>query len=179
MGKFGLVILTAGMVASSAQAHVVFNQTNVTPGALTTLELRVTHGCEGAATKEVRIKMPVGVTRVTPRALAGWQVAITKRPLPAPVTLHGETITETVDTIIWSGGSFPDVSYQQFELRALMPENAGTTLYFPVEQICETGATSWSQIPATPAGWGALRTPAPFVTLSATPQAPAPRGHRH
>jgi periplasmic copper chaperone A len=179
MGKFGWIILAAGLLATSAQAHVVFNQTSLVPGALTTLELRVTHGCEGAATTEVRLKLPAGVTRVTPRALAGWQVSVTKRPLPAPVTLHGETITETVDTIIWSGGSFPDIAYQQFEVRAMMPANAGTALYFPVEQICETGNTSWSQIPASPAGWGALRTPAPYVTLSGGQPTPAPRGHRH
>lgn len=176
------IIAFASFVATGVQAHVVFNQTNVAPAALTTLEVRVTHGCEGSPTKEVRLKLPEGVTRVTPRALDGWQVAVTKRPLATPVTLHGETITQTVDTIIWSGGSFPDFAYQQFEVRAMMPNAAGTTLYFPVEQICESGQISWSQIPATPAGWGALREPAPFVTLVA-PNAPlppsAPRAHRH
>jgi periplasmic copper chaperone A len=168
--------------ATGAQAHVVFNQSNAAPAALTTLELRVTHGCDGSPTKEVRLKLPDGVTRVTPRALAGWQVAVTKRALSAPVTLHGETITQTIDTIIWSGGSFPDLAYEQFEVRAMMPNAAGRTLYFPVEQICESGQTSWSQIPATPAGWGALREPAPFVTLTsptATAPTAAPRAHRH
>jgi periplasmic copper chaperone A len=177
------VLVIASMVAAtfaaSAQAHVVFNQTNVAPAALTTLELRVTHGCNGSPTKEVRLKLPNGVTRVTPRALAGWQVAETKRPLQTPVVMHGETITQTVDTIVWSGGSFPDFAYQQFEVRAMMPNAPGTTLYFPVEQICENGSTSWSQIPATPAGWGALREPAPFVTLSGGAPAAASRGHRH
>jgi periplasmic copper chaperone A len=179
MRVFGLAIFAVGFALSPASAHVVFNQSDVTAGALTTLELRVTHGCDGAATKEVRLKMPEGVIRVTPRALAGWQVAVTKRPLPVPLTFHGETITQTVDTIIWSGSSFPDYAYQQFEVRAMMPNGVGTTLYFPVEQICETGATSWSQIPATPEGWGALRSPAPFVKVSARAPATLPSGHKH
>jgi periplasmic copper chaperone A len=171
-----LFIVVATLLATSAQAHVVFNQTSATPAALTTLELRITHGCNGSPTKEVRLKIPEGVTRVTPRSLAGWQVGVTKRALVPPVTLHGETITQTLDVVTWAGGSFPDFAYQQFEIRAMMPNSPGTTLYFPVEQICESGSTSWSQIPATVSGWGALREPAPFVTLGAVPAA---SGHRH
>lgn len=164
--------------STGASAHVVFNQANVAPNALTTLELRVTHGCDGAPTKEVRVTIPNGITRVTPRALSGWQVAVSKRRLPMPVTLHGETVTETINTITWSGGSFPDFAYQQFEIRAMMPNEPGKMLYFPIEQICETGKISWSQIPAAPAGVGTLREPAPFVTLSSAPLAQQ-RGHRH
>jgi periplasmic copper chaperone A len=173
------IIAIASLLAPAAQAHVVFNQTNATPAALTTLELRVTHGCDGSPTKEIRVKLPEGVTRVTPRALAGWNVAINKRRLATPVVLHGTTVTETIDSITWTGGSFPDFAYQQFEVRAMMPNTPGATLYFPVEQICETGSTSWSQIPATPAGGRALRDPAPSLTLSAPPVAPRPGGHQH
>jgi periplasmic copper chaperone A len=172
------VFIAASLVAGHANAHVVFNQNVLPPATLATLELRVTHGCDGSATKEVRVKLPEGVTRVTPRALAGWQVAVTKRQLPSPVTLHGQTVTETLDTVIWSGGSFPDFAYQQFEIRAMMPSQPNRTLYFPVEQICESGQLSWSQIPVTPAGWSALKEPAPFVTTgSANAQATSSRHH--
>jgi periplasmic copper chaperone A len=166
-------------LSNSASAHVVFNQSTVAPNALTTMEVRVTHGCDGAPTKEVRVKIPDGVTRVTPRALSGWQVAISKRRLAQPVTLHGGTVQETTDTITWSGGSFPDFAYQQFEIRAMMPNEPGKVLYFPVEQICETGKISWSQIPATSAGAGVLKEPAPFLTLMGAPAVPARGGHRH
>jgi periplasmic copper chaperone A len=165
--------------ATSAQAHIVFNQANVEPGALTTLELRVTHGCDGSPTKEVRLKIPDGVTRVTPRAIPGWQISLNKRALANPVRLHGQTVTETLDTIVWHGGSFPDFAYEQFEIRAMMPNTPNQTLYFPVEQICEAGQISWSQIPATPAGWGALKDPAPFVTIGASPRTAPAGGHRH
>jgi periplasmic copper chaperone A len=175
------MIAVVCLCSTSAQAHVVFNQTNVAPAELTTLELRVMHGCDGSPTKEVRVKIPDGVTRVTPRALAGWSVALTKRRLATPVVLHGATVTEVVDTITWRGGSFPDYAFEQFEIRAMMPASPGTTLYFPVEQVCETGSNAWSQVPTTPAGWGALKEPAPFVTLTGSPAtAPAmPKGHRH
>jgi periplasmic copper chaperone A len=172
-------VLTA-VCSTSASAHVVFNQSNLAPNALATLELRVTHSCDGASTKEVRVKIPDGVTRVTPRAVSGWQVAVTKRRLPQPVTLHGETVRETIDTVTWSGGSFPDFAYQQFEVRAMMPNEPGKVLYFPVEQICETGKISWSQIPTTPSGGASvLKEPAPFLTLTGAPAAPARGGHRH
>lgn len=182
MGVFMRLVLVFGIIAAGAStgasAHVVFNQASVSANALTTLELRITHGCDGAATKEVRVTVPNGVTRVTPRALSGWQVGVAKRRLPMPVTLHGETVTETIDTITWSGSSFPDFAYQQFEIRAMMPNEPGKVLYFPVEQICETGKISWSQIPASPASARALAQPAPSLTLSSGTTGPQ-RGHRH
>jgi periplasmic copper chaperone A len=182
MKSVTLSVALACAVTSTASAHVVFNQTNLAPNALATLELRVTHGCNSSPTNQVTITLPQGVTRVTPRAMAGWEIQVTKRRLQAPVNLHGETMTETIDTITWRGGSFPDFTYQQFEIRAMMPSLPGTTLYFPVQQSCAEGAISWSQIPQTQQGWGSLATPAPFVTLSTVTTGSAPAtiaSHRH
>jgi periplasmic copper chaperone A len=173
----GAVMLNLG--ATGAFAHVVFNQSTLAPAALATLELRVTHGCNGSPTTLVQVKIPEGVTRVTPRALAGWQISETKRRLPTPVMMHGETVTETVESITWSGGSFPDFAYQQFEIRAMMPARPGAALYFPVEQTCASGSHSWSQIPAAGAN---VESPAPSITLSGpaiNSAAERPKAHRH
>jgi periplasmic copper chaperone A len=176
-------VLAAGALALAlggpASAHVVFNESLVKPGEMATLQLRVTHGCGGTPTREVRVKVPEGVTRVTPRMIPGWQVSVVKRALPAPVTLHGETVRETVDTLVWSGGSLPDVAYEQFELRAHMPATAAGPLYFPVEQICDTGRIDWTNVPARVEDWGRTANPAPYVRLaSAAANGPAPKQRR-
>lgn len=172
------VLLLSLIMPQAATAHVVFNEAQVKPGELATFGLRVTHGCSGTPTTEIRVHLPEGITRVTPRALSGWDVSVVKRPLPAPVTLHGQTLTETVASLIWRGGAVPDFAFEQFEFRALVPQTPGATLYFPVEQICADGRHDWKAIPATPAEWGALKEPAPFVTIAQEPVAKA-KGHHH
>lgn len=177
--RLSLVAIVASLIlVQPASAHVVFNETQVKPGELTTFGLRVTHGCAGAPTTEIRIHLPDGISRVTPRVLTGWDLSVEKRPLPAPVSLHGQTITETVATLIWRGGAVPDFAFEQFEFRALVPPTPGATLYFPVEQICANGRHDWKAIPATLAGWGALKEPAPFVTIAQEPS-PRAKGHQH
>jgi uncharacterized protein YcnI len=172
------LVAAACAIPGLAGAHVVFNQSQARPGELVTLEMRITHGCDGAPTREVRIKMPAGVIRVTPRMIPGWQVAVTRRALPAPVVLHGETVRETVDAIVWSGGDLPDLAYEQFEFRAQMPASATGPLYFPVEQICTVGRIDWTTIPARAEDWGRTPNPAPMVRLTPSPPATT-AGHRH
>jgi periplasmic copper chaperone A len=161
-----------------ALAHAVINQTTAEPGTLITAEARITHGCAGQATNAVTITMPEGVTRVTPRAMSGWTVAVTMRDLPAPITLHGQQITQTVDTITWTGGSVPDFAWEQFEFRFQAPATPGRVLYFPLVQTCATASERWINIPSTIADWGRTPDPAPYIQLNDTPSARR-GGHSH
>ena len=52
--------------------------------------------------------------------------------LPSPM---GETLTEGVREISWSGAELPDDSYDEFTFRVrLTPGLAGQTIHFPVVQ---------------------------------------------
>ena len=180
--RLSLILLAATLpltvLPSSGLAHAVFNQTSAEAGSLVTAQARITHGCDGQATHTVTITMPQGVTRVTPRVIPGWTVSVTKRPLATPLRLHGQTITETVDTITWTGGSVPDFAFEQFEFRFAAPAEPGRTLYFPLVQTCANGTEAWDQIPARIEDWGRTADPAPYITLSAPPAARR-GGHSH
>lgn len=152
-------------MTQSANAHVIFNEMEAPAKAFHTAQLRVMHGCAGSPTTSVTINIPDGVTRVTPRALTGWNVSINMKKLETPMTLHGFEVTETVGSITWSGGRFEDFAYEQFEMRMMMPDKPGLRLEFPVHQKCETGELHWNQIAKPDADPWSLDEPAPFITL--------------
>jgi hypothetical protein len=91
------------------------------------------------------------------------------RTLDEPVEAgHGETISEVVDTISWEGGPLPVDQLTRFGMSVKLPDDIGTTLYFPAVQECETGETRWIQIPAEGQSEADLDEPAPAVSLVAT-----------
>lgn len=164
--KYTVLGTLAGLsFASMASAHVVFNDPVAEPGAFHTAQLRVMHGCDGQPTDRVRISIPDGVTRVTPRVVPGWDVAVEMRELDTPILLHGFEVSEVVGALVWSGGSFPDFSYEQFEFRAMLPNETGRRLDFTVSQGCGDLSLEWDDI-ASPEGdpWS-LDEPAPFIRL--------------
>ncbi|UZE49035.1 YcnI family protein [Rhodopseudomonas sp. P2A-2r] len=158
-------------LAAPAVAHVTARPDEATAGAYFQTAFNVGHGCDGSATVAVRVKMPEGVLSVKPQMKPGWTVEIKKRTLAAPQpSLHGKTITETVDEISWRGGPLPDSMYDTFGVNMKLPDTPGQTLYFPVVQECEKGANRWIEIPAAGEGAEKLHEPAPGVRLK--PKAP-------
>ncbi|MGB3457174.1 MAG: YcnI family protein [Litorimonas sp.] len=160
----GLAVIT--LLAGQASAHVVFNVDEAKAGAFHTAQLRVMHGCEGQPTDRVRIVMPDGVTRVTPRVVSGWDISVEMRTLDEPILLHGFEVEEVVGALIWSGGSFPDFAYEQFEFRAMLPDEPGRRLDFVVNQGCGDLRLDWDDIAAPDADPWALDEPAPYITLT-------------
>jgi uncharacterized protein YcnI len=152
-------------VSAPAGAHVVFANPEVVAGGRATAALRIGHGCEGTATTSIAVTIPEGVTRVSPRALAGWTITIETRQLERPVMQHGFEVNEVVSRIVWSGGSVPDDNYEEFEFRFSAPDTPNQTIYFPVEQRCERGAWNWTSIPAAGDRWEDMDTPAPFFRI--------------
>jgi uncharacterized protein YcnI len=91
-------------------------------------------------------------------------------PYPEPVRYFETTLTQGVREISWSGGRLPDEWYDEFVFRGRLPEaEAGTMVYFPVVQECETGAHRWIEIPAPGKSADDYREPAPGVRLKAKP----------
>ncbi len=111
--------------------------------------LRVGQGCEGAATTAIRVHIPDGVITAKPMPKPGWTIETTTGVYVEPVELHGETLTEGVREISWSGGELPDDWYDEFTFRARLTDGlAGQTVYFPVIQECGDAVTRWIEIPA-------------------------------
>lgn len=161
---FGLVfyVLATGV----GQTHAVINETEAYANEFSFITIRITHGCDQAPTREVRVRIPEGVTRVSPRFEAGWTVEKRMRKLAEPYENEvGQQVTETVDEIVWQGGSLPDGYYGEFQLRVLMPDAPGTTLWFKTIQNCDEGTIRWIEVPAPGQNPYDLDKPSPFIRL--------------
>ena len=167
-----IALALIGLVAMpQAQAHAVINEGTAEAGTFSFITLRITHGCGSSPTTQIRMKIPDGVIRVSAKFMESWTVEKRMRTLEEPYKDEaGNLVTETVDEIIWSGGSLPDGYYGEFQVRALMPDEPGRVLWFKTIQDCEQGTIRWIEVP-TRDGQSPyeLKEPSPFVRLVEQP----------
>ena len=160
------------VVATSAvvYAHAVVNESELPAGTLQFITVRITHGCGALPVKQVRVAIPEGVIRVSPRYTPGWEVTKKMRKLDKPFAGEGgQMIMETVSELTWTGGPLPDGYYGEFQIRAMLPNEPGRTLYFKTIQTCEKGEIRWIEEPKAGQDPMSLKEPSPFVKLVAAP----------
>ena len=98
--------ITVGLAAAAlalpatAQAHVTANPSEAPAGGYAKFDFRVPHGCEGAATRSVTVRLSEGSTSVKPQVVPGWEISTKTGELREPVELHGERITEAVTEVL-------------------------------------------------------------------------------
>jgi periplasmic copper chaperone A len=160
-----LAAVAALVAAPTAAAHVTANPREAVAGEFAMIAFRVPHGCEDSPTTSLTVRIPDGVVSVTPQSVPGWRVTTKSGKLAQPVDLHGETITEGVQEVTWSGGSLDPHQFLDFGISMRMPDTPGETVWFPAIQRCEQGQTRWIQIPVS--GEPEPDEPAPGVTLVA------------
>jgi uncharacterized protein YcnI len=80
------------------------------------------------------VRIPAGVVSVKPQVKTGWDITIVEGTLPEPVDYFGETITEGVLSVTWTGGLLEDRFMDTFGMSVKLPAGAGGTLYFPAVQ---------------------------------------------
>jgi uncharacterized protein YcnI len=163
-----LIILFAGaalIAAPAAAAHVTANPSTAPGGSVSKIQFQVGHGCEGSPTTTVTVRIPAGVGNVKPEVEPGWSITTEEGKLPEPVEVFGETVTEGVTEVTWSGSSLADDQFTDFGISMLLPDKAGETLYFPVVQRCQQGIHRWITIPVE--GQEEPDEPAPGVELTA------------
>lgn len=152
--KFRTLIASATAAAAliivpSAIAHVTVSATNLEAGGYSTLTIAVPHGCEGAATTKLELKLAEGTTSFTPGRTAFWTGKVTTKKLDEPITnAHGEEITEVPETVTYTASKpLPDGQLDLISNSIKLPDTEGDA-YFPIIQTCEGGkSTSWTQIP--------------------------------
>lgn len=174
-GRVGLVAGIAAVAAlgtaGTAAAHVAASG-DVHAGQSSLVTLAFSHGCDGSATSEVRIRMPETVPAVAPTINPGWDVTKVMEDLDAPVEgPHGEQITERVAEVVYTAKVPVADGYRDtFVLSFTAPDTPGETLYFPTIQTCEEGETAWIEIPAEGQDHDDLESPAPSVEIVAAEQ---------
>jgi uncharacterized protein YcnI len=149
-------------VALPAAAHITIPESGVPAGGSAVIHFRVPHGCEGAATDTIEVQLPDGVVSGQPEYIPGWTVE-TEMVESEPYERFGETLTERVGVIRWSGGSLPDLAYLDFGVRATFLADEGAVIAFPVVQRCGDAEEAW--IEPTVEGEEEPEFPAPTVTV--------------
>jgi len=171
---FPLMLLA---LAGAANAHITLETPEAEAGKPYKAVLRVGHGCDGSATKQIIVTLPEGLRGAKPVPKAGWTLATTRAPLKTPYESHGKTIADELAEIRWTANTeadyLQDAWYDEFTLRATLPAEPGE-LWFKVRQVCVKGESNWAELPG--AGKPAA---APAVRLKLVPARPAAGEHSH
>jgi uncharacterized protein YcnI len=127
--------------------------------------MRISHGCEGSATKRVRIQIPEGVISVKPMPKAGWDLTTVRSEYAKTYEYHGPK-SEGVTEIIWTG-ILDDQHFDEFTFRGRITDvfKTGQTIHFPTIQECETGENAWVEIRTEGEDAPKLKRPAPGLKL--------------
>ena len=139
------------LLAAPASAHNTLTNMEGYAGYVTDFEMRVTHGCKGSPVKEVKVKIPDGLTRVSVGNNRDWKFETKMRKLDKPVPGEGgNMITETVDEIIWKDPASPMPAggvFEGFKFRAALPREPGKILFFRTINVCEQGDDKYIDLP--------------------------------
>ena len=168
MLRFIPSILVAWLVGSPAFAHVTIEQREAALGGPVKLTFRVGHGCGISPTTKVRLRIPEGIIAVKPMPKPGWQIELVQGAYQKTYDFfHGAKLSQGVKEVSWTG-NLPDAHYDEFVINGFIAKDAaaaGTTVYFPVVQECESGVHRWIEIPKA-GSHEHLNEPAPAIRLS-------------
>ncbi len=160
------LLLLAGHSADAC-AHVTLETREAPARSFFKGRFLVSHGCAGSPTVSIQVTVPAGVVGVKPMPKPGWTLTVADGPYAHPVQLHGKTVASGVLSVTWSGGSLPDAWADEFTLVAQLPDQpAGTVLYFPVVQQCESGIRHWTELPGAAGAVPSSKEPAPALSLT-------------
>jgi uncharacterized protein YcnI len=164
-------------LAGAAQAHITLETPEAEAGRPYKAVLRVGHGCEGSATKQIVVTLPDGLHGAKPMPKAGWTLTTMRKPLASPDEGHGKAIVDELAEVRWTANTeadqLQDAWYDEFTVRATLPAEPGE-LWFKVRQVCVQGESNWAEIPAP----GKPAT-APAARLKLVPARPAASEHAH
>ena len=165
--------LTGALVVAApiaAQAHVTVSPDAPVAGGSDVLTFAFSHGCDDSPTTALAITMPEeGLDSAVPTVQAGWSIDVERDASTGVVS----TITYTADEPV------PNAMRAAVELSVRYAQDAPESLAFPVEQICEEGTVSWSEIAEEGQDPDDLESPAPLVTLAEAPADAGADGHDH
>lgn len=158
-----IVAITAG----PAFAHASLTPSEAANGSTAKVAITVPHGCDGAPTDTVIVRLPEGFVSAKPQVKAGWTLDITEGDYQGTYEVHGSPVTSGALEVKWSGGSLPDNAFDEFVIRGSLEGFAAeTALPFVVTQLCGTASVSWDQVAAPGEDAHALEHPAPTLRVT-------------
>lgn len=169
------------LFATAAAAHVTAQPPEHPAGGYTKVTFRAPNERD-VPTVKVEVQFDQGIPSVSVQPVPGWTYTVNKAKLDKPVESEGgESVTEYVSSITWSGGKIMPGEFHEFPVSVKMPDKGNfsdTVESFPTLQTYQGGeVVSWIEQPDSADGdWYSLDKPAPHVTLTSESDAPAASG---
>ncbi|MEW5536532.1 YcnI family copper-binding membrane protein [Streptomyces cyaneofuscatus] len=166
----GVAASTVLLLAGPAAAHVsVQPQGEAAKGGYATLNFKVPNERDKASTVKVEVNFPADhpLSSVTPEAVPGWKIAITKGKLDKPLEVHGKKITEAVTKVTWTADSSKIAPgyFQQFPVSVgQLPEDADQLVFKAIQTYDNKEVVRWIE---EPKGGEEPDSPAPVLKLTA------------
>jgi periplasmic copper chaperone A len=161
------VAIGLAVATPAAEAHVVLEMREATPGSFYKAVLSGGHGCDGSPTVRIRAMLPEGFIAAKPMPKPGWEIQIEEGDYTRSYRMHGREMSRGAKEIVWSGGPLPDNYYDEFVIRGYLPGDlkAGEEKVFPVVQECEEGELRWEEVPEPGQEAQTLKRPATRLKL--------------
>ncbi|MBX4996600.1 DUF1775 domain-containing protein [Rhizobium lentis] len=171
---FGLATLLSATAFAGAEAHVSFLDRQATQDSTILATLQVPHGCDGKSTTEVRVKLPEGFVFAKPQPKPGWELEVIRGDYQKSYDNHGDKVKTGAVEIRWKNGNLSDDFYDTFVIQGKVSGvEAGTSLAFPVTQMCGDAVEAWDQVAKDGGDPHGLKSPAPLLKIVAG------EGHGH
>ncbi|PDT25262.1 copper chaperone PCu(A)C [Rhizobium hidalgonense] len=168
MQTFALAALFSATAIGGAEAHVTFLDKEATQESTILATLQLPHGCDGKATTEVRVKLPEGFVFAKPQPKAGWELEVVKGDYQKTYDNHGDKVKAGAVEIRWKNGNLSDDFYDTFVIQGKVSGiEAGTSLAFPVTQMCGDTVQAWDQVAKEGGDAHGMKSPAPLLKVVA------------
>lgn len=122
-------MLAVLLMSSTAQAHVVVQPAEVTTASRQVFTMSVPNE-KDIPTTSIELKIPAGVTQVTPTTVAGWQITVTEDD-------------NIVTAITWSGGEIGEGLRSEFTFSARTPEATGDLQWKAYQTYSDGSVMAW------------------------------------
>ncbi|NUS73895.1 MAG: YcnI family protein [Corynebacteriales bacterium] len=158
------------LFAAPASAHVTVNPDEAPKGGYAKLTFRVPNEEDDASTNKLEVvfddKAPIVSARTKP--MPGWTAEIKKRPLDAPVQVHGTDVTEAIESITWTaapGSEIKPGEFGEFDISVgPLPENTDKVVFKALQSYTNGETVRW--IEEAVGGSEEPEKPAPVLTLT-------------
>ncbi|WDG30031.1 YcnI family protein [Streptomyces sp. CA-278952] len=167
----GVAASTVLLIAGPAAAHVSVQPVGeAAKGGYATLNFKVPNERDQASTVKLEVNFPADhpLSSVTPQAVPGWKIAISKSKLDKPLEVHGKKITEAVSKVTWTAdeGEIAPGYFQQFPVSVgALPEDADQLVFKAIQTYDNKEVVRWIEEPT--AGGEEPDSPAPVLKLTA------------
>ncbi|MDG9682878.1 YcnI family protein [Streptomyces sp. DH18] len=167
----GVAASTVLLIAGPAAAHVSVQPVGeAAKGGYATLNFKVPNERDQASTVKLEVNFPADhpLSSVTPQAVPGWKIDITKSKLDKPLEVHGKKITEAVSKVTWTAdeGEIAPGYFQQFPVSVgALPEDADQLVFKAIQTYDNKEVVRWIEEPT--AGGEEPESPAPVLKLTA------------